>query len=184
MKIFEARLEAVCLSVVGVRVAKAPQDEASLGPHGFSGDRHAVEFVRLRTGQRLPNQRQWSAVSTEEVEALCSDLSVPPFAPGALGENLRLSGLALAGLPPGSVLAFPSGARLRVSDQNVPCINAALELAQSYGAIVRDGFVRSAYGRRGVVGSVLVPGLVRTGDVVQIVVEEPAETATQGSLPL
>ncbi|HLF72591.1 MAG TPA: hypothetical protein VI759_10625, partial [Dehalococcoidia bacterium] len=67
-------VEGVCLSTPGVRVAKAPQDEAFLGPNGFVGDRHEAELRRRRDGTLVPNNRAWSAVSTEEVEALCADL--------------------------------------------------------------------------------------------------------------
>jgi MOSC domain-containing protein YiiM len=164
----EARVEAVCLSIPGVRVAKAPHHEAFIGPHGLVGDRHEAEFRQVY-GRLVPNQRQWSAVSTEEVESLCADLGVPPFAIGDLGENIRFSGVVLADVPDGSLVQFPSGAKLTVSSQNVPCINAAIALANTYGEAIEETFVRSAYGRRGLVGSVLKPGFVRKGDIVQIV---------------
>jgi MOSC domain-containing protein YiiM len=167
-------VEAVCVSIPGVRVAKQPVDEAFIGPHGLVGDRHEAEFRRLRAGGHAPNQRQWSAVSTEEVEALCADLGCAPFAIGALGENLRLSGIRLAELQDGAVLELPSGARLRVSKQNQPCEPAARELSETYGGVVGLAFVESAMGRRGVIGSVLEPGLVRPGDAVRITVTQKA----------
>src|SRR5581483_2624915 len=105
--ILEGRVEAVCVSIRGVRVAKQPVDEAFIGPHGLVGDRHEAEYRRLRTGGHGANKRQWSAVSTEEVAAVCADLGVRPFETGALGENLRLSGLLLADLPEGTVLELP-----------------------------------------------------------------------------
>ena len=176
MKKLIAMVEAVCLSTPGVRVAKAPQDEAFIGPHGLVGDRHEAEFLRARTGAVFPNHRQWSAVSVEEVTELCFEMGVPVFAAGALGENLRLSGLRLAEVAAGSVLEFPSGARLQVAGQNDPCVNAAAELSRSYGAVVERYFVKCAFGRRGLIGSVLEPGLVRPGDSVAVLVPEPAET--------
>ena len=98
MKELMAVVEAVCLSIEGVRVAKAPQDEAFVGPYGFVGDRHEAEFRRTpRSTAIRANHRQWSAVSTIEVEELCADMGVdPPFALGALGENLRLGGILSA----------------------------------------------------------------------------------------
>jgi MOSC domain-containing protein YiiM len=175
----EARVEAVCLSIPGVRVAKAPHDEAFIGPHGLVGDRHEAEFRQVY-GRLVPNQRQWSAVSMEEVESLCADLGVPPFAIGDLGENFRLSGVVLADMPAGSLIEFPSGARLSASGQNVPCFNAAIALARVYGKTLEETFVRSAYGRRGLVGSVLEPGLVRTGDVAQIHLADRARRSAKG----
>jgi MOSC domain-containing protein YiiM len=167
-------VEAVCVSTPGVRVAKVPVEEAFIGPHGLVGDRHEAEFRRLRTGGHGPNRRQWSAVSSEEVAAVCSDIGVTLFAIGALGENLRLSGLSLAELPDGAVLELPSGARLRVEKQNQPCLPAAKELAPVYGDAAGRDFVRRATNRRGVVGSVLEVGVVRPGDVVRVTLVEAA----------
>jgi MOSC domain-containing protein YiiM len=157
-----------------VRVAKQPQDEAFMGPHGLVGDRHEAEFRESRNGGPLqPNHRQWSAVSSEEVAEICADLGVdPPFLPGALGENLRLSGLRLADVPAESVLEFPSGAQLKVTIPNQPCANAAAELSQTYGAGVKEHFIKQAFGRRGILGTVLETGVVRAGDTVRILVPE------------
>jgi hypothetical protein len=169
-------VEAVCLSMPGVRVAKQPQDEAFAGPYGFAGDRHEAEYRVGFNGQGLRlNERQWSAVSTEEVEDLCAAMGVdPPFALGSLGENLRLRGLRLAEVPAGSVLEFPSGARLLVSKRNDPCVNAARELSQTYGSVVGQYFVKQAFGRRGILGSVLETGVIRPGDVVKLLIPETA----------
>jgi len=167
-----ARVEAVCLSVEGVRVAKAPQDEAFLGPHGFVGDRHEAEYRRGRDGSLQPNHRQWSAVSTEEVADVCAAIGVPAFLPGEMGENLRLAGVKLASVPAGSVLELPSGARLLVAGRNDPCVNAAAELSRKYGPAVGRDFVKESFGRRGVIGRVLETGAVRPGDAVRILVPD------------
>jgi MOSC domain-containing protein YiiM len=178
VKELTAVVEAVCLSQPGVRVAKLPQDEVFLGPHGFVGDRHEAEYRRTRDGKGLrPNHRQWTAVSTIEVEELCADMGVdPPFALGSLGENLRLGGMRLADIPEDTVLEFPSGARLRVHGRNDPCVNAARELSQTYGGVVGQYFVKQAFGRRGILGTVLETGPIRPGDRVRILVPEPAST--------
>ncbi len=173
MMTFTATVEAVCISVPGVRVAKAPQDEGFLGPYGLVGDRHEAEFRRTRDGGQQPNHRQWSAVSNEEVAELCADMGVnPPFALGAMGENLRLSGVKLMDVPEGSVLELPSGARLLVSGSNDPCINAAQELSETYGPQVGQYFVKQAFGRRGILGTVLETGVVRPGDTVTILLPD------------
>jgi MOSC domain-containing protein YiiM len=172
-----AVVEAVCLSIAGVRVAKAPQDEAFIGPHGFVGDRHEAEFRRRRDGGLRPNHRQWSAVSTIEVEELCADMGVDPaFALGAMGENLRLGGVRLADIPKDTVLEFPSGARLLVSQQNDPCVNAARELSQTYGPVVGQYFVKQSFGRRGILGTVLETGVIRPGDSVRLLVPDAVKT--------
>ena len=161
-------IQAVCLSQPGVRVAKRPIEEAFIGPHGFVGDRHEAELRRKPYGRgTAPNHRQWHAVCTEEVDAICAALGLPSLPFGALGENLRLSGVLLAELPNGTELALPSGARLRLHQQTDPCINAAKELARTYGEAA-NGFVKAAMGRRGVVGQVLEPGIVHPGDVAVV----------------
>lgn len=163
-----AVIDAVCISQPGVRVAKRTVDEAFIGPHGFVGDRHEAELRRKPYGRgTAPNHRQWHGVCTEEVDAICADLGLPPFPFGALGENLRLSGVLLGELPNGTELALPSGARLRLHQQTDPCINAAKELVATYGEAANT-FVKAAMGRRGVVGQVLEPGLARPGDVVEV----------------
>jgi MOSC domain-containing protein YiiM len=173
-----ATVEAVCLSVPGVRVAKAPREEAFIGPHGFVGDRHEAEYRKAPGGEGLrANERQWSAVCTKEVEELCADMGLEiAFEPGAMGENLRLSGLRLADVPAGSVLEFPSGARLQVSKRNDPCVNAARELSQAYGSVVGEQFVKQAFGRRGILGTVIETGIIRAGDAVRVLVLDAAPT--------
>ncbi|HEX5369768.1 MAG TPA: MOSC domain-containing protein [Dehalococcoidia bacterium] len=172
-------VEAVCLSRPGVRVAKQPCDEAFLGPHGFVGDRHEAEFRANRFGgPPRKNPRQWSAVSSDEVAELCADLGLDrPFQPGALGENLLLSGVQLAFVPEESVIEFPGGARLLVNGRNDPCVNAAAELSQTYGPSIRERFIKTAFGRRGIIGSVLESGVIRPGERVRILVPEPAGRA-------
>ena len=178
MKRLTAVVDAVCLSVPETRVAKQPRDEAFVGPYGFVGDRHEAEFRDSKTSPEgvKPNHRQWSAVSTEEVAELCADMGVdPPFVDGALGENLRLSGIRLSEIPPETVLEFPSGARLRVSQRNDPCVNAAKELSATYGGVVGQYFVSQAFGRRGILGTVLQTGVIRPGDEVTVLIPETSE---------
>ena len=155
-------------------VAKTAAPSATLGPFGFEGDRHAGETFVPRyghnRGQRVFNERQWSAVSTEEVAELERRLGIA-IPVGALGENLRLSGIAgFSDLAPGTRITFPSGAVLFVSGQNAPCARAAGSLAALSGvAGVRRSFLKAATGRRGVVGWVETPGPVRAGDTVRVV---------------
>jgi hypothetical protein len=163
-----AVVEALWLSTPEFRVAETPEEEAEFGPFGMVGDRHASEFRMSRRAGRIPNDRQWSAVSTEEVEEICRQLGVAPFPFGGMGENIRLRGIALADVAEGAVLEFAGGVRLQVSGQNDPCENAAEELALNFGPVVRRLFVKAAYGRRGVVGFVLTPGRVSVGEEVRV----------------
>ena len=183
MKVLSGVVQAVCLSVRGVRVAKSPVLEAFIGPYGFIGDRHEAELRRLPYGRgAAPNQRQWSAVSDEEVSVLCADLGVEPFAIGALGENLRLSGLSLGDVPRGAVVELSAGPRLRVTGQNDPCLNAAKALARDYGEALERSFIKQALGRRGLIGSVIEAGPVRAGDTVRVLILEPGEVLPAASV--
>jgi MOSC domain-containing protein YiiM len=178
------RVEAVCVSTPETRVAKLPREEVHVGRYGIEGDRHAGETrLHPRTGQEITNRRQWSAVSTGEVEAFCRELGVMAFEAGELGENIRLSGIDLGDVKPGTVFEFPSGCRLQVSAQNDPCENAAGELAVRYGPEVGRYFVRASFGHRGVVGAVLTPGTIRPGDEVRVVTPEDvtASAAREGA---
>jgi MOSC domain-containing protein YiiM len=163
------QVEAVCISSE-FRVHKLPQTEAYAGEFGFAGDRHARKIRWSASARRpIPNRRPWSAVSSDEVEEFCARLGVAPFPYGALGENLRLSGVRLSEVPKGAILEFPSGARLQVSSQNDPCQTAAEELGLAFGPYVERYFVKEAFGKRGVVGIVLEQGLIRPGDAVDLV---------------
>jgi len=114
-------VEAVCVSTPDSRVAKKPQDQVQVGQFGLEGDRHAAEQrISSRTGQPIPNRRQWSAVSSGEVEAFCRELEVTPFAHGDLGENLRLSGIDLGAVGPGTILEFPRVAAFRSPARTTP----------------------------------------------------------------
>jgi MOSC domain-containing protein YiiM len=175
MSLQSITVEGVCVSTPLTRVAKTPLPQVQVEQTGLAGDRHAGEMrASPRTGQPIPNRRQWSAVSTDEVEAFCRELDVMPFPVGALGENIRLAGVNLGEVSPGTVLEFPSGCRLVITGQNDPCEKAAAELGASYGPLVERLFVRTAFGHRGVVGTVLTPGLIRAGDSVRLEAPEQA----------
>ena len=64
--------------------------------------------------------------------------------------------------------------RLLVSGRNDPCVSAAAELSRTYGPAVGRHFVKQAFGRRGILGTVLATGVVRTGDEVMVRTPAPA----------
>jgi MOSC domain-containing protein YiiM len=150
-------------------VEKQPVVRINLELFGVSGDRHAGELWTPTWGrhkdQTVFNERQWSAVSAEEIGELERSLGVAlPL--GALGENFRFEGVArLSKLRPGTRISFPSGAALWVSGENFPCRKAALRLAQLTGQPgLTAAFLKAARGRRGLVGWVETPGPVQLGD--------------------
>lgn len=163
----------VCVGRKGAGPGKEPIPAARINEHGFEGDRHAGPLWTLRTGSEkgtaVFNERQWSAVSEEEVQVLSQRLAIElPL--GALGENLRLTGVTdLSKLPCGTMLRFLSGVVLGVSGENFPCRRMASFLAMRSGEeAVERRFVKVATGLRGVVGWVETPGLITKGDVASI----------------
>ena len=155
---------------------------------GVVGDRHRSYERRTWRGDKQPegtirrNERQWSAVSIEELAEIqdAMDLTEPPSATD-LGANLCLAGLPeLSRLPKGTLLKFPSGAELMVEEFNPPCHDMGKKLAAKY--TTRSGeapsttaFSKAAKLNRGVVGVVEAAGAVSAGDAVTVdIYETPA----------
>lgn len=148
---------------------------------GFVGDRHR-SFERTtwqgdkqREGTIRRNERQWSAVSVEELAEIGEAMNlIEPLTASSLGANLCLSGLnELSRLPRGTVLKFPSGAELIVEEFNPPCHDMGKQLAsvlstRSGKPLSSTAFSKAAKLRRGVVGVVEVAGEINAGDEVMI----------------
>ena len=156
-----------------------PAIEAALD--GIVGDAHRSYVRKAWAGDKQPegtvrrNERQWSAVSVEELAEIqeAMDLSEAP-SPTALGANLCLSGIrGLSLLPKGSVLRFPSGAELLVEEYNPPCHDmgkklAAMHVTRSGEPLLSTAFSKAAKLSRGLVGVVEVAGIIRAGDKVEV----------------
>ena len=138
----------------------------------YDGDKQAKGTVRR-------NERQWSAVSVEELAEISDNLNLStPLSAADVGANLCLQGVdELSRLPMGTLLAFPSGALLMVSEYNPPCRGKGAQLASKYqtqsGVALSDtDFPKAAKLTRGLVGVVEVPGTIVPGDEVVITVYE------------
>lgn len=133
---------------------------------GVAGDAHCGVTVkhRSRVAQNpdQPNLRQVHLIDAE----LLAELATKGFdvAPGELGENILIKGLALLGLPMGTRLRFASGAVVRITGLRNPCrqlnghsaglMSALLDRAAD-GTLIRKG---------GVMGVVEAGGIVRAGE--------------------
>lgn len=134
----------------------------------WAGDKQAEGTVRR-------NERQWSAVSLEELREISDAVNLRhTLLPSTLGANLCLQGVKeLSRLPKGTLLKFPSGAELSVEEYNPPCHDMGKRLSATHRD--RDGeeisttaFSNAARLSRGLVGFVDVPGEIRPGDEVTI----------------
>ena len=187
-------MEKIVAQVVSVHAGS--NDDLSKDEHptiqielnGVVGDRHRSYDRPTWQGDKQPegttrrNERQWSAVSVEELAEIqdAMDLTKPVTAT-QLGANLCLAGLQeLSRLPKGTLLKFPSGAELMVEEYNPPCHDMGKKLAsihttRSGKPLSSTAFSKAAKLTRGVVGVVEVAGAISAGDEVTVeLYETPA----------
>lgn len=152
---------------------------------GIVGDAHRGFQRKTWAGDKQPkgtrrrNERQWSAVSTEELAEIGEAMSLeqPPSATD-LGVNLCLSGIPeLSRLPKGTLLRFPSGAELVVEEYNPPCRAMSEQIAKKYRTLSGEppsatAFSTAAKLLRGIVGVVEAPGRINAGDEVEVQIYE------------
>lgn len=155
---------------------------------GIAGDRHRSYERACWSGDKQPegtsrrNERQWSAVSAEELAEISEEMGLGELLTAAnLGANLCLEGVReLSRLPKGTTLKFPSGAALIVEEYNPPCKDMSSIVASKHTTGSGEGpsataFSTAAKLKRGIVGVVEAAGPISAGDEVQIeVYETPA----------
>jgi MOSC domain-containing protein YiiM len=148
---------------------------------GVVGDRHRSFERSAWEGDKQPqgtvrrNERQWSAVSVEELIEIQEEMGLTEaLTAECLGANLCLSGVPqLSRLPKGTLLKFPSGVELVVEEFNPPCHDMGKKLAAMYTSrsgepLSTTAFSKAAKLNRGVVGVVEVAGQINTGDQVTV----------------
>jgi len=155
--------------------AEQPSVEAELD--GFVGDKHRG-FERVAwPGDKDPagtvrrNERQWSGVSVEELAIIEKKMKLKePLTATTLGANICVEGIPdFSRLPSGTRLIFPSGAVLVVEECNPPCSDMGEQITAKHTTHSGERaaghlFASRAFGLRGVVGVVDVPGVITTGD--------------------
>jgi len=186
----------VCSVHVGSdgELAKEPCQEIDVQIDGIVGDRHRG-FERVTwSGDKQPegttrrNERQWSAVSLEELGEISEAMDLSePLSASCLGANFCLSGIPeLSRLPKGTLLRFPSGAELCVEEYNPPCRDMGESLVEKYTThsgetLMFSSFSKAAQFLRGVVGVVEVPGSIHIGDEVTVVLIDPPTWLTRSN---
>ncbi len=141
----------------------------SLMRKAFAGDKQPKGTVRR-------NERQWSAVSREELREITRALDLRyPLLASTLGANICFAGIdQFSRLPKGTILKFPSGTELVVEEYNPPCHDMGTRLAATHEtangeALTSTAFSNAARLNRGLVGVVEVPGDIYPGDEVTII---------------
>ncbi len=153
---------------------------------GIVGDAHrSYQRKAWAGGDKQPegttrrNERQWSAVSLEELAEISSEMDLSEeLTATCVGANLCFSGISqLSRLPKGTLLKFPSGAELMVEEYNPPCSYMGEKVASLYStnsgdAISTTAFSKAAKLTRGIVGVVEVSGVINAGDEVTVEIYE------------
>lgn len=142
---------------------------------GVEGDAHQGELVkhrsRVRRDPTRPNLRQVHLIHAE----LHDELDAAGFrvAAGELGENVTTRGVDLLGLPTGTRLRLGPEAVVEVTGLRNPCAQIDRFQQGVLKAVLdrdeRGNLIRKA----GVMSVVLVGGVVRPGDAIEV--ELPAE---------
>ena len=148
---------------------------------GIFGDRHRSYKRGTWAGDKQPegtirrNERQWSAVSLEELAEIGKAMDlVEPLTAAELGANLCIQGVdQLSRLPKGTLFKFPSGAELMVEEFNPPCHGMGKRLAETHTTrsgkpLESTAFSKAAKLTRGIVGVVEAVGSISAGEVVTI----------------
>ena len=139
--------------------------------------REAWTGDKQKKGTIRRNERQWSAVSVEEINEIESAMNLEnAIDASTLGANLCLSGIAnMSALPKGSLLKFSSGVTLLVEEYNPPCLEMGKKLAELHSdrfnqPIANTAFSKAAKLNRGIVGVIEAIGKIHKGDEVTIIV--------------
>jgi hypothetical protein len=131
----------------------------------------------------------WSAIMGKEIRKIIenwnkllkqagSQARIRELRPGWLGPNVcfegTLDGFSL--LPAGTELHFARGPVFVVEEENAPCMTAATFIASKQGDqdVLSAKFVEAALHLRGLVGSIKQGGLIRIGDLCDIVYSDPS----------
>jgi len=153
---------------------------------GFVGDRHrsisreAWKGDKQAEGTIRRNERQWSAMSVEELSEISTKLDVKkPLTAADLSVNICFEGIPqLSLLPKGTILKFPSGAELMVEEYNPPCSEMSEKVAANFSTnsgqpLSKLSFSQTAVFNRGLVGVIEVAGQINSGDEVEVRIYQP-----------
>ncbi len=185
MKTIKGQLVSVNIGSVGTDLVKEPCQSLQAELDGFVGDRHRSLQRECWKGDKQPegtirrNERMWSAMSVEEIATIEQKMDLKEtLIASDLGVNLCFKDIPdFSHLPKGSTLIFPSGAALMVEEYNPPCKEMGQKIASLYttnsGKTIADAdFSRHGKYYRGLVGVVEVPGIIRAGDEVKIILPQ------------
>jgi hypothetical protein len=167
-------------------MSKKSTQSIAIELNGFPNDKHQGYSRTAFEGESVPegtirrNDRQWSAVSIEELKEIEELMQLStPLLPSVLGANLCFQGIPdFSQLPKGTQLFFPSGAVLMVEEYNPPCQYMSEQIAKTYSKINGEevkntDFSKAARKLRGLVGVIDVEGEIHCDDEVTVKILNP-----------
>ncbi len=160
---------------------KAACDRIEVALDGIVGDRHrglsreTWHHDKQPQGTERRNERQWSAVSMEELALISVAMNLAqPLGASEIGANLCFEGIPdLTRLPRGTLLMFSSGVVLLVEEFNPPCSDMGEKLAEIHTTVSGEPLAVTAFSEaakfsRGIVGVVEVAGAIAVGDELAV----------------
>lgn len=170
MQSMNAQVRGLMVMQPGMSPVSTPQPHLEIIPEGIRGDSHAG-LTRVSKGEHIPNTRQVSIVSLEELARVAQELGLPGIEAEWIGANILLEGLPeLSATPKGARLHFPAGAVLTVEQSNTPCSSAGRSIQTHFPerGDLPTAFPKAAAGRRGLLAWVQQSGVISLGDSVRV----------------
>lgn len=170
MKTEQGIVKNVLVMEPGMSPVSKPHTSIKLNDKGVEGDSHAGLMMK-KEGIELPNTRQVSLVSVEELQAISSELDIEQIKPDWIGANILVSGIPnLSKLPKGTKLEFQNGAVLIVEETNTACSSAGRAVQEHFSPSHKIGsrFPKAAIGKRGLLAWVQQTGNISVGDTVTL----------------
>ncbi len=140
---------------------------------GFTTKSTVRELSLYPRGTIIRNNRQWSAVSEEELNGISAKMGIDNIHSGWIGANLLVKGIPnFTQLPPLSMLTIRPDAAdkvvLMVYGDNKPCKFAHEKIVEKLGIEPSQSFVKAALGQRGLVGWIEKGGKISVGDTIAV----------------
>lgn len=146
---------------------------------GIVGDRHfgltrrsgGREKNQFKRGTMIPNHRQWSAVSEEEMTETAHLMGLKALPPESIAANLLITGIPrFSQLPPFTrlVIGEEQEVVLLVYEMNKPCDIPMPYIRALVSGSPTQNFSKAAKDRRGLVGWVEKAGVIYPGSPISI----------------
>lgn len=155
---------------------------------GIEGDRHAGltriaggrDKGRYERGTIIPNERQILIVAQEDLDFIAKELHLPELPAELIGTNIAIGGISnFSKLPIGTELVFSGGVILKIEEENLPCLKAGKAIQAVHGHVDPSHFPKASLDKRGVVASVITPGVIQEGEFVTVTVQESEKLTTE-----